>query len=294
MRKQMMSAAAVAAIFLAGCANHLEDVTKEFPENSRTVLENKYILTPDKEIPDTASFKVSLAQVENIRVTVYQVRKYSSLYTPYEGWRESYEILAGIGLFPVAVVSNVLSVFTFSMFPFSWSAAVTKYSFDGMNPCMNFESSTRVEEVPVKVERTQVDSYTETKRKILGGEWLIVKIGDEAFARIKTDSTGQAEIVLLSTDLEQTKPLNSRYLNIYLENKNVFLKRIPISRRFMSRLSSARRQMMKYYSAPSGAELAACIKNLEKLSFETLALQLEEKELRKHPDFRSSFENSVK
>lgn len=294
MKKQLASAALIAAVFLAGCANHLEDITKEIPENSRTVLGNQYILTPEKEIPDTASFKVSLTQVENIRVTVYQVRKYSALYTPYQGWRESYEVLSGLCLFPVAVVSNIFSVFTFGMFPFSWSAAVTKYSFDGMNPCMNFESSTRVEEVPVKVERTQVDSYTETKQKVLGNEWLIVKTGKDAYVRVKTDQTGQAEIVLLSTDLEQSKPLDSRYLNIYLERNNVLLKTIPISRKFLFRLSDARKFMMKYYSAPSGAELASCIKALENLSFETLALQLEEKELRKHPAFRESFEKSIR
>lgn len=295
MRKQFISSAfAIAVVLFTGCANHLKDITKEFPENSRSVLGKQYILTPEKEIPDTASFKVTLSQVEKIRVTVYQVRKYSSLYTPYQGWRESYEILAGICLFPVAIVSNVLSVFTFSMFPFSWSAAVTKYSFDGMNPCMNFESSSRMEEVPVKVERSQVDSYEETKQKLLGGEWMIVKTGDDVYARIKTDQTGQAEIILLSTDLEQTKALDSRYLNIYLEKNNVSLKKISISRRFLSRLSSARKHMMKYYSAPSGAELASCIKSLENLSFETLALQLEEKELRKHPDFKESFEKNIK
>ena len=123
---------------------------------------------------------------------------------------------------------------------------------------------------------------------------MIVKTGSDVYARIKTDQTGQAEIILLSTDLEQSKMLDSRYLNIYLEKDNVFLKRISISRRFLSRLSSARKHMMKYYSAHSGAELASCIKSLEDLSFETLALQLEEKELRKHPEFKNSFEKNFK
>ena len=92
-----------AALLLAGCANHLEDITKETPENTRNVLGSQYILTPEKEIPDSSSFKITLEQVENIKVTVYQVRKNSALYTPYEGWRESYEFLTGLCLFPVAV-----------------------------------------------------------------------------------------------------------------------------------------------------------------------------------------------
>ena len=53
MKRKILSAgtAAFVSLFFAGCANHLEDITKETPENSRTVLGNQYILTTDKESP---------------------------------------------------------------------------------------------------------------------------------------------------------------------------------------------------------------------------------------------------
>ena len=296
MNRNILSAgtAACLSLFFAGCANHLEDITKETPENSRTVLGNQYILTTDKEIPDSSSFKVTLEQLENMKVEVYQVRKNSSLYTPYEGWRESYEVLAGLGLLPVALMSNVVSVFSFGMFPFEWSGEVTKYAFDGMNPCMNFESRSRVEEIPAKVERTLVDSYTESKRNPLVNEWLVVRSGSDTFWRVCTDQLGQAEIILLSIDLDKSKSIDARHLDFYLEKNNVKCKSIPMSRRLLTRLATARKAMMKYYSAPSGTELASCVRKLEELSFEKLALQLEESELQKHPDFRSSFERAIR
>ena len=296
MNRKILSAgtAAFVSLFFAGCANHLEDITKETPENSRTVLGNQYILTTDKEIPDSSSFKVTLEQMENIKVEVYQVRKVSSLYTPYEGWRESYEFLTGLGLFPFAIMSHVISVFSFGMFPFEWSGEVTKYAFDGMNPCMNFESRSRVEEIPAKVERTLVDSYTESKRKPLVNEWLVVNPGSDTFWRVRTNQLGQAEIILLSIDLDKSKSIDTRHLDFYLEKGNVKCKSVPMSRRLLTRLATARKSMMKYYSAPGGTELASCVKKLEELSFENLALQLEESELKKHPDFRSSFEQAVK
>lgn len=287
-------AALAAAMLFSGCANHLEDITKEIPENTRSVLGSQYVITMDKEIPDSSSFKIKVDEMENVKVTVYQVRRNSSLYTPYEGWRESYEFFAGLGLFPVAVVSNIFSVVTFGMFPFSWSAEVTKYSFDGMNPCMNFESHDRVEEIPNKVERALVDSYTESKQKPLADENLIVRAGSDSYWRIRTDKLGCAEIVLLSTDLEKSKPVTSRHLDIYLEKDNAKCKTVPMSRRLLGRLADARKAMIKYYSAPSGEGLAACVKTLENLSFEDLAFRLEEDELRKHPDFRPAFEKAVK
>ena len=282
------AAIAVLVVF-SGCANHLEDITKEIPENTREVTERQYILTSEDSTPDSSRFKVTLEQVENIRVTTYQVRKVSAVYTPYEGWRESYEFLAGVGLFPVAVFSNVLSVFTFGIFPFSWSSELTKYAFDGMNPFMNFETHSRVQEIPLSVERTQIDSYTESKRNPLKDEILVIRAGDDV-RRVRTNQRGEADIVLLSADPEAFQRIDSRYLDIYLEKENQKCQTIPISRRFLSRLAQAHETILRYRAAPSAKGLAECVKKLESLSFEDVALQLEERELKAHPDFRREFE----
>ena len=151
-----------------------------------------------------------------------------------------------------------------------------------------------MEEIPTKVERSLVDSYTETRRKPLSNEWLIVKFGSNSYRRVCTDKVGQAEIELLSIDLEKTKPIASRYLDVTLEKNNVKCKSIPITHKLLRRISNARKAMMKYYSSPDGAKLADCVNRLEELSFEGLALQLEEAELKKHPDFHSAFEDAVK
>ncbi len=278
-------------LFFSGCANHLEDITKEIPENMREVVERQYILTPEEDTPKSSTFKVTLEQVENIRVTTYQVRKVSAVYTPYEGWRESYEFLAGLGLFPVAVFSNVFSVFTFGIFPFSWSNELTKYAFDGMNPFMNFETHSRTQEIPLNVERTQIDSYTESKRTPLKDEMLVIRAGDDVW-RVKTNQRGEANIVLLSADPENAQRIDSRYLDIYLERDNQKYKTIPISRRFLSRLTQANETILRYRAAPNAGGLAECVKKLESLSFEDIALQLEERELKAHPDFRREFEQA--
>ncbi len=278
-------------LFFAGCANHLEDITKEIPENTRQVVSRQYILTTAKNTPDSSTFKVTLEQIENIRVTTYQVRKVSTICTPYEGWRESYEFLAGLGLFPIAVFSNVFSVFTFGIFPFSWSSELTKYAFDGMNPFMNFESYSRTQEIPLNVERTQIDSYTENKRNPLKNEMLVIRAGDDVW-RVKTNQRGEADIVLLSADPETSQRIDSRYLDIYLEKDNKKYKTVPISRRFLSRLTQANETILRYRAAPSAKGLAECVKKLESLSFEDVALQLEERELKAHPDFRREFEQA--
>ncbi len=284
-----MLGTATAVLTLFGCANHLEDITKEIPENTREVVSRQYVLTTAENTPNSSIFKVTLEQIENIRVTTYQVRKISALNTPYEGWRESYEFLAGLGLFPVAVFSNVFSVFTFGIFPFSWSNELTKYAFDGLNPFMNFESQSRIQEIPISVERTQIDSYTESNRTPLKNEMLVIRAGDDVW-RVKTNQRGEADIVLLSADPETSQRIDSRYLDIYLEKDNQKYKTVPVSRRFLSRLTQAHETILRYRAAPNARGLAECVKKLESLSFEDIALQLEERELKAHPDFRREFE----
>ena len=60
--KTLLLSAAAGLLFAAGCANHLEDVTKETPENTRTVLGTQYVLSMDKEIPDSSTFKVTVSR----------------------------------------------------------------------------------------------------------------------------------------------------------------------------------------------------------------------------------------
>ena len=109
---------------------------------------------------------------------------------------------------------------------------------------------------------------------------------------MKTNQRGEAEIILLSADPETSRRIDSRYLDIYLEKDNQKYKTIPISRRYLSRLTQARETILRYRAAPSAKGLAECVKKLESLSFEDIALQLEERELKAHPDFRREFEQA--
>ena len=91
---------------------------------------------------------------------------------------------------------------------------------------------------------------------------------------------------------ETSQRIDSRYLDIYLEKDNKKYKTVPISRRFLSRLTQANETILRYRAAPSAKGLAECVKKLESLSFEDVALQLEERELKAHPDFRREFEQA--
>ena len=81
-------------------------------------------------------------------------------------------------------------------------------------------------------------------------------------------------------------------VDIYLEKDNQKYKTVPVSRRFLSRLTQAHETILRYRAAPNARGLAECVKKLESLSFEDIALQLEERELKAHPDFRREFEQA--
>ncbi len=273
----------------AGCQNHIRNIETQTPENLREVSNSEYLVTMDKETPDGPSFQVSVEKSEMVKISVYQVRNVAEVSTPYQGWREMYEIPSGIGLFPVSLMSHILVVFSFGMFPYSNAETVTKLAFDGMNPFMNFESEERSVTTPVSIDRKLVDTYTEQRKIPVAHAAVTLKSGDRAWP-LRTNALGQVTVALLSPELSEVKLLDSRRLQLYLTEGSVLLKDIPLSRRYISRLNEGRMALLKYYDAPSGEALAECVKKLEELNFEKVSLQLEEEQLRKNRDFKIEFD----
>ena len=156
-----------------------------------------------------------------------------------------------------------------------------------------------LEKVCDHVEAIVVPGFpTIEKTRVIAGNSHLLRIDNERRFLCEDDVPGsnleervkRADIVLLSADPENFQRIDSRYLDIYLEKENQKCQTIPISRRFLSRLAQAHETILRYRAAPSAKGLAECVKKLESLSFEDVALQLEERELKAHPDFRREFE----
>ena len=96
----LMAVLAIMSLVLVGCANHLRDTENVSQEDSKTVLNEKYDLKLTPETIRDSSYHVEIEKLESVEVKKYQVSTVKSIVTPYQGWREVYEIQPASGFFP--------------------------------------------------------------------------------------------------------------------------------------------------------------------------------------------------
>ena len=283
MRKSLhfsMAALFCAAVF-CGCGNVIRTYDEIEDRIDRTVIGTKHAVVFTPAEPSGFEFTATAANVTKQKVKKYQVFVHGEMVTPYEGWRECYEMPCGLLLVPVSLCSHILSVFTFGVYPFSFSNNVTDLAYSGLNPCLNWESETRLEKCPLEAKDKLVDESEEDQVSPIPNAVINVSTGG-AERRFATDKFGAAKIVLVGLTRKESLFGGDRLFRFTIAGDKELTREWLISRQYANRLLRARAAIMRYESAPSGKELVQAVKTLESLKFTGLAYQFERGELEKH------------
>ena len=281
MRKNhlLMAAFGILPIVLAGCANHLRDTESVSQEDDKKILNVKYDLKLTPETIRDASYHVEIEKQESVEVKKFQVNTVKSIVTPYQGWREFYEVPAGIGLLPVSIGSHLLFICTFGILPYDVPKNITNLSFTGMNPALNWENEDRAEENLVSAERKMLSDVTENIRTPLAQQEITVR-SEKDSRKYTTDDFGGFDLNFLALNERDTFYPNARKISFVLEGSpEKELKHIILTRDFLARLLKAKARINTYRANPSGKDLFDTVIYLEKNGFEQLGYSLEESEL---------------
>ena len=282
MRKKHLPLLAVFGILpliLAGCANHLRDTESVSQEDDKKILNVKYDLKLTPETIRDASYHVEIEKQESVEVKKFQVNTVKSIVTPYQGWREFYEVPAGIGLLPVSICSHLLFICTFGILPYDVPKNITNLSFTGMNPALNWENEERSEENLVSAERKMLSDVTENIRTPLAQQEIVVR-SEKDSRKYTTDDFGGFDLNFLALNERDTFYPNARKISFVLEGSpEKELKHVILTRDFLARLLKAKARINAYRANPSGKELFDTVIYLEKNGFEQLGYSLEESEL---------------
>ena len=282
MRKKHLPLLAVFGILpliLVGCANHLRDTESVSQEDDKKILNVKYDLKLTPETIRDASYHVEIEKQESVEVKKFQVNTVKSIVTPYQGWREFYEVPAGIGLLPVSICSHLLFICTFGILPYDVPKNITNLSFTGMNPALNWENEERSEENLVSAERKMLSDITENIRTPLAQQEIVVR-SEKDSRKYTTDDFGGFDLNFLALNEKDTFYPNARKISFVLEDPSEKeLKHIILTRDFLARLLKAKARINAYRTNPSGKDLFDTVIYLEKNGFEQLGYSLEESEL---------------
>ncbi|UFH50353.1 hypothetical protein [Pseudomonas sp. KNUC1026] len=187
------------ALVLAGCANHLPQRSDQEAGVERTLLSHDLRIDvgepTDLEQPRR---RIRVSEVHRYQVTDWLVTRRYDRYTPYQPWREVYEIPLGAVALVAGVGANVANVFALGHLPGSMTHGWISYGVAGINPFMNAPANGRAEQNLASVERTQTGQREETVNSPWANRTVEVTAGPKLYP-LDTDAKGYLRIDLLDS-----------------------------------------------------------------------------------------------
>lgn len=184
---------------LGGCANHLPQRNEHETRAERKLLVHR--LEIDAGQPNTLDVPQRTVRIHDLRtyeVTEYEVVRRYDRYTPYQVWRELYEIPLGAVALAAGVGANIVNFFTLGSLPDNVTQGWLSYGIDGLNPFMNIESNGRADQSLASIEENQKDKRIESTHLPWSESPVTLRLGQESF-ELQTDADGILSLNLLET-----------------------------------------------------------------------------------------------
>ncbi|OGL41670.1 MAG: hypothetical protein A3C43_09495 [Candidatus Schekmanbacteria bacterium RIFCSPHIGHO2_02_FULL_38_11] len=306
----------VIIFFLAGCANHIkyienaEDVSREESSTAGNVI---------SDINGEANNKEKLAynlELDEIKKSIIAKEKHTvklEEFTPYQGWRESYEFFLGIGGIPVAIVLNVLDIIPFfGAIPNDWLGEQFSMTMSGLNPFMNMESEKRSEFKEISRSFTKSEKEEVKKVTPLAKKKLQICLNEEMVSEATTDEMGKLKVDMFTILSKQRINEEPRKIVIYLPQEKID-KGVKASceapgetsrtEYFKRNLAFSLYDASKYLfylngnSALDPSKAAESVLSLSTLGFEEWSMRVEDdirKQYKGNPEFLAKFSLGLK
>lgn len=192
-----LGGALCAALFLAGCANHLPQRSEHEERIERKLLDHSLqIDVGEPRVLELPQRRVRVHEQKTFEVTAYEVTRRYDRYTPYQPWRELYEVPLGAVAIVGGVGANVLNVVLLGSLPDSVTKDWISYGFAGINPFMNVESNGRSEQNLASLDEQRQDARMEYSSLPWSERPVLVKAGEQSH-ELLTDRNGILRLNLL-------------------------------------------------------------------------------------------------
>ncbi|HSX87409.1 MAG TPA: hypothetical protein VLG17_05355 [Pseudomonas sp.] len=186
-----------AALFLSGCANQLPQRSEHEERIERKLLDhNLQIDVGEPRVLELPQRRVRVQEQKTFEVTAFAVTRRYDRYTPYQAWRELYEVPLGAVAVVAGIGANVLNVALLGSLPDSATKDWISYGFAGLNPFMNAESNGRSQQNLASLDEQRQDARTEYSSLPWAERIVSVKAAEQTH-ELLTDRNGVLRLNLL-------------------------------------------------------------------------------------------------
>ncbi len=193
----LIGATLCGALFLSGCANHLSQRSEHEERVERKLLNHALqIDVGEPGILELPQRRVRVQEQKTFEVTEFEVTRHYDRYTPYQPWRELYEVPLGAVTVVAGVGANVLNVVMLGSLPETVTKDWISYGFAGLNPFMNAQSNGRSQQNLASIDEKQQDKRMEYSSLPWAERPVLVKAGKQTH-ELTTDRNGILRLNLL-------------------------------------------------------------------------------------------------
>jgi hypothetical protein len=192
-------AALCGTLLVSGCANQMSQRSEHEERVERKLLDHSLqVDVGEPKVLELPQRRVKIQEQKTFEVTEFEVTRHYDRYTPYQPWREAYEIPLGAVAVVAGVGANVVNVFALGSLPDSVTKDWLSYGFAGLNPFMNVQSHGRAQQNLAGIDEVQLDKRTEYSSPPWSERPVQVKAGKETF-ELTTDKNGVLRLNLLDS-----------------------------------------------------------------------------------------------
>lgn len=291
----LVGAALCGALFLSGCANHLPQRSEHEERIERKLLDHSLqIDVGEPRVLELPQRRVRVHEQKTFEVTVYEVTRRYDRYTPYQPWRELYEVPLGAVAIVGGIGANVLNVVLLGSLPDSVTKDWISYGFAGINPAMNVESNGRAQQNLASLEEDRQDARTEYSSLPWVERVVLVKAGEQDH-ELLTDRSGVLRLNLLDSPFSERDVSNVGTLLLHVEDAEGAVRAdatLLVSRTLRGKLQEAHDLIYDDLEDDDVAQWVHRVKRLSELGLEEEASELEQSLIeltRNDPELQESF-----
>lgn len=274
-----LGAAVCGALLLTGCANHLSERSEHEDRVERKLLSHSlFIDLGEPAVLEVPQRHIRINEQKTFEVSEFEVTRRYDRYTPYQAWRELYEIPFGMVSVMAGIGANVLNVALLGRLPHSVTRDPINYGFASLNPFLNAESKGRSQQNLARLEEQLKDKRTEYSSLPWAERPVQVKAGTQTH-ELLTDRHGVLHLNLLDPPFSEQDASKINTLHLRVEDPGdgtSNMAALTVSRALRRKLPEARELIYADLEDADVGQWTQRVRRLAEMGMEEEAREMEQ------------------
>lgn len=273
----MQSALLLAGLLLAGCANYLPRHSEQESHLERRPMAGALQIDVGDPVLDLPQRRIRVLEQKTFDVTQVEITRYYDRYTPYELWRELYEIPMGAVTLIAGLGANLINLITWGQLPERVTHGWIEEGLAGLNPFMNIQSPSRSVELLSDTQEQRRQRREQDSSLPWADKLVTVQLGAQRYP-LHTDRNGILRLNLLESPFNGQSVAELKQIEIQAQiapEDTPALATLEISPELQNRLQEAQSLILDDLESEGVQQWVFRIRRLNELCLQEEAQDLE-------------------